>query len=72
MGTPFLNKSNYSNKYLTFGMGIQDKTWAFDLAFVKRLGSDEYVPYTLQGMESPLVKSDFQATQIVVTLSTKF
>lgn len=72
MGTPFSTKSNYDQKFITFGMGMQEKTWGFDLAVVNSLGKSEYVPYNVAGFEPAVASISSKNTQIVLTLSTKF
>ena len=72
MGTPFSTPSNYSRRFVTFGMGLQEKNWAFDLAVVNAFTNDEYVPYNIEGYAPSVVSSELKSTRIVLTLSTKF
>lgn len=72
MGVPFAQASDFSRRYVTGGLGIQENSWAFDLAVIKTFGSEEYVPYSGSSFTAPTVNSDLNGTRIVLTLSTKF
>lgn len=72
MGVPFAQASNFNRRFITGGLGLQEDSWAFDLAVVKTFGSEQYVPYSGSSFTAPTVNSDLNGTRIVLTLSTRF
>lgn len=71
-GTPFADGQDYSRSFASFGFGLSEASWGFDLAVVRQLSQDTYVPYAYSGIDPSGVSSEFNKTRIALTLSTKF
>ncbi len=72
VGNPLVEGGRKSRKIVSAGFGMHEKTWAFDFAFSRELQTDEYLPYQINGVTSPSVKSSFRSSRLMLTLSTKF
>ena len=72
IGNPFIDSDNYRRNIISGGFGIQERNWAFDLGISRDMQRDIYLPYEAQNLESPLVRSDFNGTRLMLTLTNKF
>ena len=72
MGNPFRNRTNLEQQFLTAGFGIHEKAMSFDVAVVKQFGEEEYYPYTVYDVSSPVVTSSLNNTRIALTMAFKF
>jgi len=72
IGNPMANTEDYNRNIISGGFGIQERNWAFDIGISRDMTSDVNIPYDVQGIERPVVNSDFAGTRLMLTLTSKF
>lgn len=72
MGNPIKESDGFANNRISFGMGVQEKEWAFDFGVVKSFTQDSYVPYKVTGQTANAVNSNTNGTSLILTLTSKF
>lgn len=72
ISSPFRNEHSFTSNMTSFGFGLYDRDWSFDLGYSKMWSKDEYTPYQLSGIENGQVSSNFNTANIVLTLNMRF
>lgn len=71
-GSPFADSKNTSNQQaLTAGMGIKERTWGLDLAYVHWISKSRIQPYEVNGFDVPVADNTTRINRLVLTLSFK-
>ncbi len=74
-GNPYVNNDGmFNTSQISAGLGYRKNNYFVDLAYVRRMGEQDYAPYVLaSGLEnSPVVSNNTASDQILVTLGLKF
>lgn len=74
-GSPYEDNISVSSGIIhsiSGGLGIREKGFYIDLAYVKNLGQEDYVPYTATSNNSNIVQKTIDDNSIVFTLGLRF
>lgn len=69
-GSPLLDDKTFNRQFITSGVGFNDKKWAFDLAYIRAISGDTYVPYQIN--KAPIVTNKNLHNQLVFSITAKF
>jgi hypothetical protein len=71
-GSPFADgEINSSQQAFTTGLGIHERSWGMDLAYIHRIAKSQTQPYEVNGFTVPVAENTTRTNQLVLTLSFK-
>jgi hypothetical protein len=73
-GSPLKENKDQQTEFITGGFGIKEKNWALDFGVIQKVENDIFQPYVLndKSREQAVASNKFSATNVVITLVTKF